>query len=61
MIREAIRAVKSLYMQDINAMGLKFSGASLSPFLWMRMIVDSFQSCGILCSDKHLLKIRASI
>ena len=50
-------AVKSLYRQDIKAIGLKLLASSLFPFLYISIVVDSFQTDGICFCAKHLLKI----
>lgn len=54
-ILEDSNEVNSLYRQDISAIGRKFAGSSLGPFLWIRMVVASFQWCGIRLARRHRL------
>jgi hypothetical protein len=58
--REARIAVKSLYKQDIRAIGRKLLASSLFPFLYIKIVADSFQIDGICFCFKHLLKIHVS-
>jgi hypothetical protein len=50
-------AVKSLYKHDIKAIGRKLLGSSLFPFLYIRMVVEVFQTEGICLLFRQRLKM----
>jgi hypothetical protein len=46
-------AIRSLYRQDMRAIGRKFLASEVSSFLWIRMVVAVFHSVGTSLARKQ--------
>ena len=56
-MRFAKTPIKSLYIQDIKAIGLMFEASSGAPFLYIRIVVADFHAGGTSRSRKQREKI----
>ncbi len=53
----AMTPMNNLYIQLMSAMGLKLETSLASPFLWMRIVTEDFQSAGTSFSSRQRLNM----